>query len=134
MSRSSPAIRPETRWCCSPGSIRRSSNACSSRRVNAIAYLHDDRQRGADDTDEPATRNADNHLGDTAAITLEREVDEGLEAGAQQTLEQIDKALAKFDDGSFGLCERCGGAIGEERLRARPWATLCIDDQRLAGG
>ena len=57
---------------------------------------------------------------------------EGLEEGAQQTLTQIDRALAKLEDGSYGTCERCGKPIGEERLRARPWATLCIDDQRLA--
>jgi RNA polymerase-binding transcription factor DksA len=65
-------------------------------------------------------------------VTFERELDEGLEEGAQQTLAQIDRAMAKLDDGTYGTCERCGGAISEERLRARPWALLCIDDQRLA--
>ena len=78
-------------------------------------------------------RGVDNHLarhGD--ASRFDRELDEGLEEGAQQTLDQIDRALAKLDDGTFGTCERCGKPIGEERLRARPWATLCIDDQRLA--
>jgi DnaK suppressor protein len=75
---------------------------------------------------------SDNHLGDEASVTFEREFDGGLEEGAQQTLAQIDRALAKLDEGAFGVCERCGKAIGEERLRARPWATLCIDDQRLA--
>ena len=75
---------------------------------------------------------ADNHVGDMASVTFDRELDEGLGEGAQQTLDQIDRALAKLDAGTFGTCERCGKAIGEERLRARPWATLCIDDQRLA--
>ena len=75
---------------------------------------------------------ADNHVGDMASVTAERELDEGLEEGAQQTLEQIDRALARLDDGTYGTCERCGKQIGEERLRARPWAGLCIDDQRLA--
>ena len=115
------------------GELRSLLEAERQRIVNAIAYLHDDGPRAGDDgPGEPAARSGDNHLGDTASITLERELDGGLEAGAQQTLEQIDRALAKFDDGSYGLCERCGEAIGEERLRARPWATLCIDDQRLA--
>ena len=75
----------------------------------------------------------DNHLADTASVTFDRELDEGLEEGAQQTVDQIDKALAKLDAGTFGTCERCGRPIGDERLHARPWANLCIDDQRLAG-
>ena len=75
---------------------------------------------------------ADNHMGDMASVTFERELDEGLGEGAQQTLAQIDRALARLDDGTYGTCERCGEPIAEERLRARPWATLCIDDQRRA--
>ena len=75
---------------------------------------------------------ADNHVGDMASVTFDRELDEGLEEGAQQTLDQIDRALAKLDEGTYGVCERCGKPIAEERLRARPWANLCIDDQRLA--
>jgi RNA polymerase-binding protein DksA len=74
----------------------------------------------------------DNHLGDMATVTFDRELDEGLEEGAQQTLVQIDRALEKLDEGTYGVCERCGRPIAEERLRVRPWATLCIEDQRLA--
>ena len=73
---------------------------------------------------------ADNPMGDMASVTFERELDEGLGEGAQQTLAQIDRAIARLDDGTYGMCERCGEPIAEERLRARPWATLCIDDQR----
>ena len=84
-----------------------------------------------DELGELTGRGLDNHLGDMASVTFDRELDEGLEEGAQQTLEQIDRAIAKLDDGTYGTCERCGREIGEERLRARPWALLCIDDQRL---
>ena len=101
--------------------------------ADAIAYLHEENPRNiADELGELAGRGRDNHLGDMATVTFDRELDEGLEEGAQQTLAQIDRALAKIDDGTYGTCERCGKPIGEERLRARPWATLCIDDQRLA--
>jgi RNA polymerase-binding protein DksA len=101
--------------------------------ADAIAYLHDENPRNMEDElGELAGRGSDNHLGDMATVTFDRELDEGLEEGAQQTLSQIDRALVKLDDGTFGTCERCGKPIGEERLRARPWATLCIDDQRLA--
>jgi len=44
----------------------------------------------------------------------------------QKLLAKIDKALAKIDKGVYGICERCGGDISLERLRARPVATLCI--------
>ena len=47
-------------------------------------------------------------------------------------LTQIDVALARIEDGSYGTCTGCGKSIPEERLEARPWATLCIDCQRNA--
>jgi DnaK suppressor protein len=40
---------------------------------------------------------------------------------------KIDDALERISDGSYGLCETCGGPIGMDRLRARPVTTLCID-------
>ena len=101
--------------------------------VDAIAYLHEESPRNiADELGELAGRVTDNHLGDMATVTFDRELDEGLEEGAQSTLTQIDRALARLDDGTYRTCERCGNPIGDERLLARPWATLCIDDQRLA--
>lgn len=42
-------------------------------------------------------------------------------------LKKIELALRKIDDGSFGICEACGEAIGVKRLEARPVAQLCID-------
>jgi DnaK suppressor protein len=98
-----------------------------------IAHLHEDSLRTMDDeVGELGGRGVDNHPADMASVTLDRELDESIEEGAQQTLEQIERALVKLDAGTYGTCERCGKPIGEDRLRARPWATLCIDDQRLA--
>ena len=103
------------------------------RLVSAIAHLHEQNSTSMEDELGQLTgRCAEDHLGDMASVTFERELDEGLEEGAMQTLAQVDRAIARLDDGTYGICERCGGEIGEERLRARPWATLCIDDQRLA--
>ena len=68
-----------------------------------------------------------------ATATYDRELDEGLEEGAQNTLEEIDAALLRIDEGSYGVCEVCGEPIGAERLSAIPWARLCIDDQRRLG-
>lgn len=41
-------------------------------------------------------------------------------------LKKIDKALARIEDGTFGICEQCGDEIGMKRLEARPVTTLCI--------
>jgi DnaK suppressor protein len=40
---------------------------------------------------------------------------------------KINEALARIEDGTFGICEMCGEDISEERLKARPVTTLCID-------
>jgi DnaK suppressor protein len=95
---------------------------------DALAVLHEDSLRTmGDEVGVPGGVGAD-----TASATFERELGTGLEEGAQHTLAQIDHALERLDDGSYGTCERCGNPIGRERLLARPAATLCIDDQRLA--
>ena len=100
--------------------------------ANAIDYLASESPGTMQDEVGDVAWGTDSHVGDMASVTFDRELDEGLEEGAQQTLDQIDRALAKLDAGTYGTCETCGKPIGEERLRARPWATLCIDDQRLA--
>ena len=86
----------------------------------------------SDELGEVSDGGADNHLGDTATATFDRELDGGLEEGAQQTLRDVEDALRKIEEGSYGTCEVCGKPIGAERLSAIPWARLCIDDQRKA--
>ncbi len=70
------------------------------------------------------------HLADSASETYMRELDEGLEENAEHILVEIDAALERIDDGTYGLCADCGGSIGEERLLAVPYATLCIAHKR----
>lgn len=72
----------------------------------------------------------DNHLGDTATVTHDREVGYTLEENEEHLLGEIDAALKRIDDGTYGTCRICGRPIGEERLEAVPWTTLCIDDAR----
>ena len=45
-------------------------------------------------------------------------------------LRDVERALAKLDDGTYGSCDLCGDPIGAERLEAIPWAVLCLDDAR----
>jgi len=46
------------------------------------------------------------------------------------TIEQIDRAIAKIDEGSYGSCENCSGQIHRARLKFLPFANLCIGCQR----
>lgn len=73
---------------------------------------------------------AGDHLADSATETYMRELDGGLEENADHVLAEIDAALRRIDEGTFGICAVCGSPIGEERLHAVPYATLCIDDKR----
>lgn len=70
------------------------------------------------------------HLADSASETYMRELDEGLEENADHILGEIEAALARIDEGTYGLCASCGRPIARERLEAVPYATLCIDDKR----
>jgi len=81
----------------------------------------------ADATGEVTASGIDNHLADNASETYDRELEEGLDEGVRQTLRQIDAALARIDEGTYGLCEIDNQPIPEERLRAIPWAARCID-------
>ena len=99
----------------------------------AVEYMHDERESTQEDDTEHELATADNHMGDAASNMHDRELDAGLEAGGEQVLEQIEAALKRIDDGTYGKCEVCGKDIGEERLEARPWARLCIDDARAQG-
>ena len=56
----------------------------------------------------------------------------GLQTESEKQLRVLDKALSRIDDGSYGLCARCGKPIARARLDARPAAELCIDCARLA--
>jgi RNA polymerase-binding protein DksA len=97
--------------------------------LNAIEYLHEENPGSLKEETEDST--VDNHLADTATVTLDREIDYTLEENSENVLKEIDRALGKIEAGSFGICENCGKPIHEERLQAIPYATLCIDCKRL---
>jgi len=97
----------------------------------AVQFLHEDNSHSLEEeTGEVNASGADNHLGDTASATYDRELEQGLEEGTEELLAKIDAALRRIAAGTYGTCENCGEPIGEERLEAMPWATLCIDCKR----
>ena len=71
-----------------------------------------------------------NHPGDVGSETYEREKDIALNANVEGLLAQIEVALRKMDEGTYGICDRCGKPIASARLDALPYATLCVDCQQ----
>jgi DnaK suppressor protein len=62
--------------------------------------------------------------GTTEAVSRLNEV--GVADNLTASLEQIDRALAKLDEGSYGCCDVCGASIPAARLAARPESTVCV--------
>ena len=98
----------------------------------AIANLRDDHPGSLDEEVEEIAGTSDNHLGETASATLGREIDYTLGENSEHLLSEIEAALERVDNGTYGTCVKCGRTIPPERLEANPWASLCIDDARLA--
>ncbi len=98
------------------------------RAQDALDYLHEESQGLLQDEREEIQ--SDNHPGDAATTTYDRELDSTLEGNEERLLDAIDAALKRIDAGTFGTCVTCGEPIGEERLEALPWTTQCIDCKR----
>ena len=95
-----------------------------------VENLHEANSGSLEDETEEETY--DNHLADSATATLNREIDYTLEENSEHVLSGIEAALQRIETGTFGSCAGCGKQIDEERLEALPYATRCIDCQRLA--
>jgi DnaK suppressor protein len=71
-----------------------------------------------------------NHMADDATEAFEQAKDLALRQNLERLLEQVEDALAHFVEGTYGLCEQCGEAIDPARLKALPYATLCVRCQQ----
>ncbi len=92
------------------------------------AQLAAERERVADQLRELGVDRSsfDEGFADSGQVTAERGEVQALVGTLRETLVEINDALAKFDNGTYGLCESCGGPISEARLEAKPAARLCI--------
>jgi DnaK suppressor protein len=79
----------------------------------------------AEDRD-PGDVQFDEESGQGDSMNVERERDLALSAQALQAVDEIDRALAKLDAGTYGVCEKCNETIPKERLKALPHAALCV--------
>jgi DnaK suppressor protein len=70
-----------------------------------------------------------NHMADDATEAYEQAKELALHQNAKQLLDQVTDALGRFDEGTYGICTRCGADIDPARLKALPYVTLCLHCQ-----
>lgn len=81
---------------------------------------------------EPGDTDFGEEGGEGNTVAVERERDLALSAQAQAEVDDIDAALARIEEGTYGICQQCGSQIPKERLKALPQAALCV--QCKSGG
>jgi DnaK suppressor protein len=70
----------------------------------------------------------DDESADAGTATFEREKELSIEQNVRDLIQKIDRALKRIDDGTYGICERCGKPIEKARIKALPYVDLCIKD------
>ena len=93
--------------------------------VEAAESLLQEAEMLAEDM-EPGDIQFDEESGEGDTVSVERERDLALSASARQTVDDIERALAKIDDPTYGLCVTCGDRIPVARLEVIPWAEQCV--------
>ena len=69
------------------------------------------------------------HMADVASDTYDREFSLGLASNERQSLYELDDAIKKIEEGTFGICEECKSPITKTRLKVVPFARLCVKCQ-----
>ncbi|MHC4473412.1 MAG: TraR/DksA family transcriptional regulator [Planctomycetota bacterium] len=91
--------------------------------VGAVANLEDEALRSSDEevsVDHMADHGSDSYEQEQSIILMERQ---------NGTLREVNAAIRRLEDGTYGICEVTGKPIGKARLSAIPYARLCLDAQ-----
>lgn len=99
------------------------------------SFLEDERARlealiAQSDAEAGTNLGYGNHMADDATEAFEQAKELALHQNAKQLLVQVTNALERFEQGTYGLCERCGAEIDPARLKALPYVTLCLHCQQ----
>lgn len=102
--------------------------ATDSSPASQRAALTSERERISEQLAQLGTdgTNLDENFADSGQVTAERGELEALSGSLLETLQEIDRALAKFDSNTYGKCEDCGDDIALARLEVMPAARYCI--------
>lgn len=92
--------------------------------------LIDELKRLGADPDSGTVRqlgDVDENFADSASATAERSEALTFIEQASERLADVERALARVDDGEYGICERCGREISTSRMEARPMSVRCVE-------
>ena len=98
-------------------------------RTRRLALAQRLRQEEAQPFESGELSKVDQHPAELGSETFERELQLTTLTIVEAELKDIDDALRRLDDGTYGICEECGKPIDEARLEAMPWARYCVVDQ-----
>lgn len=68
-----------------------------------------------------------NHMADDATEVFEQTKDLSLRGSLEDTLKRVERALQRFEEGSYGTCEDCGRSIEWGRLKVLPYTRFCVE-------
>ncbi|HUZ78794.1 MAG TPA: TraR/DksA C4-type zinc finger protein [Chloroflexota bacterium] len=95
-------------------------------RERILAEIESEQERRRVLADSSGGERYGNHPGDEGSDTFDKESSLAIQASLEAMLAEINHALHRIDEGTYGVCENCGQPIPVERLEIRPQATLCI--------
>lgn len=135
-----PKMAPKTVAKVPATKARSTRSAADTEEIRAALSARRDELRGEYDITlaqiaelqrDRLTDSAGDDQADTGTKTFEREQEISLANNILERINQVERALERLEEGSYGWCERCGTAIPVERLAAFPSATLCVSCKQL---
>lgn len=96
------------------------------RRLTELIEEHEQELEEARLTETSADRSPDPGSAEAGSMKFEYEKELSLERNIVDLLHKVERALARVDDGSYGICESCGSEIPMARLEVLPYATMCV--------
>jgi DnaK suppressor protein len=112
--------------------IPKAKKALSDERARLVQQL--DELGAAETGDLRADIDFGGSFADAAAVTAERTEVLGLVDSLKAQLDNVDRALAHIEAGTYGTCDNCGNEIDPARLEFRPESILCVDCKTRAAG
>jgi DnaK suppressor protein len=109
--------------------MRSTLEAERERLVSEIEEM--ERDSAENQSEASGENNYRDHMADQGSATFARELDMTLVDSTRQAFEEVEGALKRIEEGTYGTCTRCGAKIPESRLRAVPAAELCITCKEL---
>jgi DnaK suppressor protein len=118
---------PEERKMLTPERIVRLRNYLLEEQASLQQQL-----TSLDNAAQEANVGLGNHMAEDATAAFDQATTVSLRRGHELALKEVERALHRMDEGTYGRCERCGDEIDFARLKAVPQATLCMSCQRQA--